>query len=208
MKPLLLKEYLVNRQSLFLNPIIMIVSSLYISRFDQIPLFIGVVFSCLQPINNEINEGMNKSETLMNSLPVSRKKIVLSKYLFSIIIGTSYLIIIVFLNAVIPGFTSTTSGELMIGFTAVMLFLSIYLLLSYFFGPRFFIIAFFLFVIVLFGAVYPIINLGAKYNYWGMIGMIDRFSTVQVAGVLLLLSCTCLMLSFILSYRLYLKKDF
>lgn len=207
MQALLKKEYLVNKQSLIIGIIMMTIFSLATGVFGNL-LSLGVIFSCFQPSSNETNESSENNEMFTNSLPVTREKIVFSKYLFSLIIGAIYLSIVFLMTTFIPIFEAITTKELMVGLAVVSMYLSVYFPLKYLIGKSFFVISFFANYIILAALAYSIFNQGESFDYWGMYNSYTAFTTLQVVSLSLLISSAVLYVSFKYASKVYKKKDF
>lgn len=206
MQALLKKEYLVNKQSIIINLILMIIYSLALGVFG-ILLSYGIIMSCYQPVSNESNDSSINSDMFMNSLPVTREKIVLSKYLFSLMIGAVYFSVMFLMSVFIPIFESITIKELMIGSVIVSIYLSIYYPIKYLVGQGFFVISFVGYWVIVLFIAFPVINFGERFNYWGIYDSYTSFTTLQVGMLSIIISLSALTISFRYSSKVYKKKD-
>lgn len=206
MQALLKKETIVNKQSILINLVLIIIFSLALGVFGMI-LSYGIFMSCYQPISNESNESSINSDIFVNSLPVTREKIVLSKYLFSIVTGIGYLSVVFLISAFIPIFELITIKEVVVGIAIVCIFLSVYFPLKYLVRQNFFIISSLGFWVILVALAYSIYNQGDSFDYFGMYYAYTTYTTLQVVIISVLISCAALVVSFRYSSRLYKKVD-
>src|SRR5690625_3505193 len=141
MKYLLLKEWIVNRSVIISIIILMLISSFIMSEGQNyFPIYLAIGFGCVYPFSSGMTESNNKSDILINSLPVNRKDIVTSKYLASLLIGSLLIIIMATINLVIPSFNNNSLHEMVISISASGFFISIYFPLLFFILPRFMLI--------------------------------------------------------------------
>ena len=206
MQALLKKEYLVNKQSIIINLIIMIIFSLALGVFGRIMSY-GIFMSCYLPVSNESYESSIKSDIFINSLPVTREKIVFSKYLFSLLTGAFYLSIVFLISIYIPIFESITIKELMIGSAVVSIYLSAYYPLKFYIGQIHFAISFVGFWIIILAFIFPVINYGESFDYWGMYNAYTTYTTLQVVSISIIISCIALSVSYRYSSEIYKSKD-
>lgn len=171
-------------------------------------LSFAVILSCFIPSSNEANESSENNEIFTNSLPVTREKIVFSKYLFSLIIGATYLIIVFLMTTFISVFETITTKEWVVGLAVVSIYLSIYFPLKYLVGKSFFVISFFGNYIILAALAYSIFNQGESFDYWGMADSYTALTTLQVVSLSLIISSAVLYVSFKYSSKVYKTKDF
>ncbi|MFO8068702.1 MAG: ABC-2 transporter permease [Alkalibacterium sp.] len=207
MQALIKKEYLVNKGSIIVDLIILIISPVLLF-FSPNGLILGIILSCYQPISNEANEKGNDTDIFMNSLPVTREKIVFSKYLFSLMTGAFYLSIVFLMSTFIPYHEVITIKELMAGIAVVSIYLSVYYPLKYLVGQGFFVISSLGFWVILAALGYSIYNQGESFDYWGMYNSYTTYTRLQVGILSIIISFAVLTVSFRYSSRVYKKKDF
>ena len=83
MKALLKKEFIVSKQSVLNQLIPLMIISILFMRVHNFSIITVVIFSCMQVNSNEIDEHGVNSDIFMNSLPVTREKIILSNSSFA-----------------------------------------------------------------------------------------------------------------------------
>ncbi|SDJ29747.1 ABC-2 transporter permease [Natribacillus halophilus] len=202
MSNLLLKEWHVNMSSIVIGIALLIVASVLIAD-EKIPMFYAILIGCVYLFSTGSTDTTNKSDLLINSLPVKPKEIVASKYVFSLLFGLAAVIVVAVINAFLPFLEGNRVVELAIGISAIGLFTAVYFPLFYLIGPRFVtygLVAFF----ILWFAVFPIIfNIGAENNFWGL----AEFSPVQLSLSILGLTTVILILSWYISGWLYQNKQ-
>lgn len=208
MRALLHKEYLVNRQVILMTVIILIVGGFIMADSFQIPMFLPLIFGALQPFSDAKNEDLSRSDILINSLPTTRKKIVLSKYLFSIIIVFFYFSLVYVINAVMPIFVPNTLNETLLSGMFVVLFLALYYPIFYLLGPRFLTVGMSVLAFLVLAVVFPVMNIGARNKYWGIETYINSLSEIQLMTTILIISVAFITVSYFLSGSIYKKKDF
>lgn len=208
MQALLHKEYLVNRQVILMTVIILIVGGIIMADSFQIPMLLPLIFGALQPFADAKNEDLNRSDILINSLPTTRKKIVLSKYLFSIIIVFFYFSLVYVINFVMPIYEPNTLNETLLSGMSVVLFLALYYPLFYLLGPRFLTVGMTVLAFIVLAVVFPLINIGARNKYWGIETYVNSLSELQLVTTILIISVTVITVSYFLSGSIYKKKDF
>lgn len=208
MKALLHKEYLVNRQGILITILILILGGFVMADSFQIPLFLPLLFGAIQPFSDAKNVDINKNEILINSLPTTRKKIVLSKYVFSIIVVLVYFSLVTGINRFLPLFEPNTMIQILLSFAGSVLFLSFYYPMFYLLGPRFLTAGMSVVGFLALAVAFPVINMGARNNYWGIEAYINSFSMIQFTGALIIILVTITISSYFLSSSLYKRKDF
>ena len=174
----------------------------------QIPLFLPLIFGAIQPFSDAKNVDINKNEILINSLPTTRKKIVLSKYVFSVIVVLVYLSLVIGINSFVPMFEPNTMLQFLLSFVGAVLFLSFYYPMFYLLGPRFLTAGMSVVAFLALAVAFPVINMGARNNYWGIEAYINSFSMIQFTIGMIIILVTGTTSSYFLSSSLYKKKDF
>lgn len=205
MQALLMKEYLVNRKQIVIDFIFLAILILLRGIIGNI-LYLGILLSCFSPISSELNEGID-NDILINSLPVSRGKIVLSKYLYSLLTGVFYLVIVFLISLFNGHFEVIRVGELSVGFLIIALYLSAYYPLKYLVGKGFAVFSFIGHFIILSALVYSVYIQGENFDYWGFQSLYDRLSTLQIVIGVILFSSALLTVSYRFSRGLYNRED-
>ena len=209
MRILLNKELILNKYQLLIAMIIMLITGLISSEMTGIPMFLPMIYSCLLAMMTKYNDFSNPhSEALMNSLPVRREQIVLSKYLFSLICSLILFAIAFLINLVVPMFTSSSLWAVLLNFVIVTVYLSCYFPLSFIFGPRFLNLAIFSLGFSVPALIFPLINVGRNNNFWGLFEWLKAANHWLLIALLLVISTTLLTASFYFSRFIYQRKAF
>lgn len=107
------------------------------------PVLFAVPFVWLAPISMTIIESKNDSDVLINSLPVTRREIVLSKYVILMLFTGAAAAVLVLIHLMMQGVLSVTFfpaspvAALTFTYTGIGTFLAIYLPLYFVVSPRF-----------------------------------------------------------------------
>lgn len=163
-------------------------------------------------------EEKNKTDLLLNSLPISRKSIVASKYISAIlyaIMGTLvYVVMITIIRLLnIPLKTYDLSLEILIaGFAAVCLMVGLWFPIYFKFGYiKMRVVNFVLFFLFFFGSSFLIRYLESqKYDPWnnGIISFLSSQSDVVIVLMLIVIIALYMVLSFLLSVWFYNRREF
>lgn len=207
MLALLKKECLVNRHILIINLLIMLIFSPVFVTANSMPIFSGIIFSCFQPILTEVSGGKVNNDILVNSLPVTRWKVVGSKYLFSLINGMVILSVVSLVDFFLPRAQLITLKDFILGLTIVCIYLAVFFPMKYSVEKNFFFISFIGFMLILLAVIFPIINFGNTYDYWGMQDIYARLSILQVLAISSFSSFITLTISFRYANRVYNNRD-
>lgn len=207
MKALLKKEFIVSKQSVLIQLIPLIIISVLFMRVHNFSIITVVIFSCMQINSNEIEEHGVNSDIFMNSLPVTREKIILSKYLFNLVSGAVYFSVVIITSMFVPNTETFTISSLMVGITAVSLYISLYFPLKYLFGKENMVITNIVLVLIFIGIILRIVTVGEELDYWGMGSIIDGLNPLQFVSFSLIISCASLYVSFRHASRLYKNID-
>lgn len=204
MSNLLLKEWVVNKSTILSGIIVMVIAVFLISDIQvQLPIYIAIFFGCLYPFASDRNENMNKSNILINSLPVNRKEIIASKYAFSLLLGSLLTIVLAVLNMIIPSFEANHLFDIILSISAVGLFIAIYYPLLYLLGSRFVLYGMII-VLSVGAAIVPIIiNMGLNNNFWGLAAVFQQFSSTQLSIAFIGITVIVLIISWLISYQIY-----
>lgn len=217
MKGLIIKDllFLKNNMKTFLIillafAIIAISSENYSFMIYTIPFFL-----VMMTISTFNYDEFNNWNSYCLTLPISRKKIVQSKYLFTIflaIIGIilSALIIIIFksinqsLN--LEEQISNFSGS----FFAVSLIISILYPLIYKFGSekgRIFIFIIVIGISIILGVIFSLLE-QLSINYQYLLSSLNSLNYIQISLSMLIISIVIIIISYLISLRIYQKKEF
>ncbi|MDX8365988.1 ABC-2 transporter permease [Cytobacillus sp. IB215665] len=202
---LIRNEFHVHKVHLIVN--LMLIFFLYFVARDNFPLlFIGLILTLLFTRNMYFYDIRNNSEVLMNSLPVSRKQIVTSKYvtvtLFALICFSFSMVLNMFFNM----YGKLTLFEFVTTLTILAIFMAFFFPSYYLFGPVFIRYAMVLLVVLIFAVGPMVLNLGVKNNFWGLLHLFEQYS-IQFAMSMLAVIAVLISLSWLLSYRIYEAKE-
>lgn len=107
------------------------------------PVLFAVPFIWLAPVSMSLIESKNDSDVLLNSFPVTRRDVVLSKYailmLFAIVAATILVLIHLTMQQMlsVTFFPASPIAALTLAYAGIGLFLAVYLPLYFVAGPRF-----------------------------------------------------------------------
>lgn len=174
-----------------------------------------MIMASMMPITSISLDAKSKWDAYAISMPVSRLKIVLAKYLFSLLIiacGTALLFVLSMIGTAfgLKGFYASHTGGVYLFCTVLGILASMIILpIMYKFGAekgRYAILAIFL-VPAAFVAVFTNTSIGkALSSFPWQTFIISHQNILIVSGIILLV--ILYMLSFILSAHFYRKKDF
>ncbi len=202
MKALLLKEYYSN-QSTYAATFIFFAVAAWVIGDDQIPSFVSILFVGVYLFSTSYVDDQNNSHILINSLPVNRCLVVTSKYISGLLVGMLLLILTIVPNILIPGYTPLT--EIALVAAAIMMVIAFYYPIYIIFGHRF---MGYVFSAVLIGLLVmgPILS---KTNVLDTIVIfIQQQSTVALMTGVTAASILILILSWMISVRVYVAKQF
>ncbi|MGF3112580.1 ABC-2 transporter permease [Facklamia sp. P9177] len=207
MKALIHKEFILNsKKNLLIFMAIFFVGCVLSDSF-QIPIICPVVLTVWYPLIMNEKENFKKSGVLLNSLPIEAEKIVLAKYVYTILMGTLFFIGFMLLNYLLPEFKAYFPIEVFIAFTysvgSISFSYFLYYVIGKFFYETFSVMSFYFFFILAKseGALNeplftPFINFSNQFSFQELL---------MPLSVYIILS---LSLSYILATRSYSKKDF
>lgn len=163
-------------------------------------------------------EEKNKTDLLLNSLPINRRNIVASKYISALlyaVMGTlAYMVMITIVRLLnIPLKTYVLSPEIVIsGFAAVCLMVGLWFPIYFRFGYiKMRVINFVLFFLFFFGSSFLTRYLESKkYDPWdnGIISFINSQSDITIGLMLIVIIALYMILSFLLSVWFYNRREF
>lgn len=216
---LILKDILLQKKRLLYFPVlynifIIIVLQEYLASF----LVAGIVVSYIMLQTAVVYEDMNKSEIIINSLPIKKKKIILARYLsvfvYLVISIVIYLIVsslFVLLHLPFKVQPVTISGVVTIIMSLGML-VSIYLPVFYKYGYIKAKLFHILFIMAAFSLPTTIVNIfkdspdAAVVKYINM--FINGLSTGEFSFIILLFTILVMSLSIYISVKFYKKREF
>ncbi|SFP79864.1 ABC-2 transporter permease [Salibacterium halotolerans] len=205
---LLFKEWVINKSTVTMSTGSMIAAIIFTSDGqEQAPIFLAVLFGGLFPFVTGMNENTNRSDILINSLPVGRKEIVASKYIFSLLFGIFLIFVLTVINMLVPSFGEYSLMTAILSVTIIGLFSGIYYPLFYLLGKRFVTYGLTAFFIGIFALVPIIINAGADSEYWGLENMYQQFSSSLLSLIFSGATIVFLILSWFISGEIYKRKQ-
>lgn len=214
MSGLLLKEFYTQRKGLLLSIIFLLFAMSLSFRGGQTlpPVYFAILYSCIFIATANTYDEKNDSDVLLNSLPVSKRQIVTSKYVASFLMAV---IIIFFVLGYIAFFQRSASDqyaatlfiEAIIGLTVTGLFTAVYFPLYYLLGQRFFLFGLAVIGIIAFAAFPIVYYLGLENGFWGLADVWQQHS-ILFPIVLFGIATVAVLISRSISIRLYEKKEF
>ncbi|PTM53223.1 ABC-2 transporter permease [Desmospora activa] len=205
MKELLLKEYYANQSTYASTFIFFAITAWVITDSHQIPSFLSVLFAGIFLFSTTYVDEQNNSHILINSLPVNRRLVIASKYVSGLLVGMLLLILTIVMNAVIPVNTPLTEMSIALTAAAIMITIALYYPAYMIFGPRF---MGYVFIVVMVGilALAPHI---ANTNFLDTVTLLlQQYSTVALITGITAAAIVILVLSWIISVRVYVAKQF
>ncbi|MGF3214254.1 ABC-2 transporter permease [Facklamia sp. P12945] len=207
MKALIHKEFILNsKKNLLIFMAIFFVGCVLSDSF-QIPIICPVVLTVWYPLIMNEKENFKKSGMLLNSLPIEAEKIVLAKYVYTILMGTLFFISFILPNYLLPEFKAYSPNEVLIAFTYSIGSISFSYFAYYVIGKFFYQICslisfyFFFFLAKSEGTLNE--PLFAPFTNFS-----NQFSFQELLMPLSVYIILSLSLSYILAARSYSKKDF
>ncbi|MGF3065877.1 ABC-2 transporter permease [Facklamia sp. P12934] len=207
MKALIHKEFILNsKKNLLIFMAIFFVGCVLSDSF-QIPIICPVVLTVWYPLIMNEKENFKKSGVLLNSLPIEAEKIVLAKYVYTILMGTLFFISFILPNYLLPEFKAYSPNEVLIAFTYSIGSISFSYFAYYVIGKFFYQICslmsfyFFFFLAKSEGTLNE--PLFAPFTNFS-----NQFSFQELLMPLSVYIILSLSLSYILAARSYSKKDF
>ncbi|UFJ41534.1 ABC-2 transporter permease [Brevibacillus humidisoli] len=204
---LLLKEWIISKTTIAINMTLLLVTSLVTSD-GQVPIYLPIIFGCVFIFGNSFQEYKNNSEVLVNSLPVSRPQIVASKYLASLLFGAVVTSFAAVLNMLLPVFAVYEMLHIVLSISLIGLFAAVYFPLYYLLGPRFIQYGFLALMLLCITVLPMVVNLGVKNGFWGLAAVFEQVSPALLSLAFLGVATVLLLVSWVISVRLYLRKEF
>ena len=175
------------------------------------PILFAVPFVWLVPVSMTVFEFKNDSDVLINSLPVTRREVVLSKYVILILFSmasTGILSVIhILLQGVLPVafFPKTPVEALILTYTGIGTFLSAYLPFYFVAGPRFMLFAS---MVMFFLGFIGLMKIGPHVmDIYSYVTDLWQRSAPLWSGVLLTVTTVLLFVSWLIATRIYEAKN-
>ncbi|TDQ41430.1 ABC-2 transporter permease [Aureibacillus halotolerans] len=208
MANLLLKEWMVNRSTILLLFSLALVSFFLFEV--QMPIYIAMLLGSFYPFMSGMTEyrNNNKVDTLMNSLPVKRRDIVASKYVFALLFGLGLVLTMIVLNLLLPSFEVSLLFILPLSISVMGFSAAIYYPFFYLVGAR---VAMYVNLVIVFISSYIIQNadtLNLENSVLDPLELIRNFSAEQLSFTLLGITIVVLLVSVFISGKIYRQKQF
>ncbi|WP_174614835.1 ABC-2 transporter permease [Virgibacillus ihumii] len=210
MRSLLYKEWVVNQAIIISMAVLLIAGSMFVKMFNdtgQNPIYLAVIFGLMYPFIGDMNENTNKSENLINSLPVNRTEIVTSKYVSALLFGVLVIGITAFLKF-FSLFEENQFIELAAALSFIGIFIAVYLPVFYLLGPRFVMIGMAALGLLGFVFIPMLVEAGMENGFWGLADVYREYSNDLLSAILIGITIVALLVSWFISVRLYAKKQF
>ena len=209
MLSLLFKQFYSNRYSLLFVGAMLFLFPLFIFDEDawMSPVMYAVVMTWYFSIGMDMTDYKNDTDVLLNSLPVTRKQIVTSKYVTTLLVGLVFIAIGKIARFLTENHPILQLSDVLIAITAVAFFAAIYVPLYYKLGMPFMILALVVLTILLL-TVFPItFNLAVKYGLWGLTDIWQQHATLLTV-LFCAITVVAVAVSRNISMRLYENKEF
>ena len=154
------------------------------------------------------HEDMNNGHILINSLPVDRKEVVTAKYAFHIAVGVGFIALDILLEAVTGARLPDIAWQFAVAALGIVWFVSVFFPLYFWLDHRFVRVAMVILFVMIVGAVPIMYNLGVKHNFWGLIDAAKSLPGSLLFGLAAAVTVLVLAVSWLLSVRLYERKQF
>lgn len=215
MRSLLLKEWELQKVTFAAVYTIMLLAAVVVlSTFGPLsPALFAVPFVWLALVSMNFMELKNDSDVLINSLPVTRRQVVLSKYvtllLFSLGSAGAMAVIHIVLQglSVVQFVPESPVAAIMLTYTGIGLFLSVYMPLFFVSGPQIMLISSFALFIVGF-AVVTSFPAEVTELFLGLLNLWQQYTVLQWSVLLFSGTTLLILLSWLLSVRIYERKNF
>ena len=208
MIPILRKEFIVQRTLILFYAAATLIFAAQFIPVDE-PLPIITILAVFFTFGTAAHEDKNNSHVLLNSLPVARKEIVTAKYVFHIAFGIC-LVGLTFIYRTIIGALPKDAAmwQYVIAVTVIVWFVSVFFPMYFWIGPRFVQIGMIVLLIVMFTALPMVYNLGVKHNFWGIPDFIQSLPRFLLFVFATAVTIVFLIVSRLISVRLYERKQF
>lgn len=217
MKGLIVKDllFIKNNMKTFLI-ILLAFSIIAISNENyNFMLYIIPFFLVMMTISTFNYDEFNNWNSYCLTLPISRKKIVQSKYLFTIFLAIVGIILTAIIIITFKSINQSLNLEEQISnfcgsFFAVSLIISILYPLIYKFGSekgRIFIFVIVLIVSIIIGIIFSLLE-QLSINYHSLLSSLNSLNYIQISLFMLVISIITIIISYLISLRIYQKKEF
>lgn len=210
MASLLLQRYYSNRSGLFIAGAVLFLSPTFLWDNETgpfTPLVFAVMMTWFSTIGMDMTDYKNDTDVLLNSLPVTRRQIVTSKYASTLFVGA----VLIAVGKVTSLFVDTRHDgqltDLFLAAMAVAFFTAVYFPLYFKLGTPFITLAFIVLMAFCF-TVFPILFFaGFTYDFWGLPILWQRYTIPAIIG-LCSITIAAVLISRSISIRLYEQKEF
>jgi len=202
------KDWLGNRTVILASLAVLLLGVFRVLPVDGTTLY-GVALAIMFVFATSTQDERTNAHVFVNSLPVSRPDIVTGKYVFNIGMG----IIFTGIAILVPGLMDQLPlkamlTQLLICAGVISGFVSVFMPMYYWLGPRFVQLGLFVTFFLLVAVVPPVHNLAVRNNFWGLLDVLGSlpalpWQVLTAAGVIGLL-----LASWRLSIFLYGRKEF
>lgn len=171
------------------------------------PIVFAVVITLFFSIGNDMKEYKNDTDVLLNSFPVTRRQIVTSKYVTTLIVGFIFISIGKVAWFLTEDYPLVPLSDALLAMVAVALFTAVYFPLYYKFNATFVTVALVVLAIALF-TIFPIVYyMGLRHGFWGLAAMWEQHPALLLMAICTV-SAVVMIVSWSISIRLYGKKEF
>ncbi|ADL07174.1 ABC-2 transporter permease [Thermosediminibacter oceani] len=208
MLTLIYKEFLITRITLIFYIVISLLYNFNILSPGP-PLPLVTMLATFFQFMVAGQEDKNNSHIFINSLPVTRKQVVVAKYLFSILVGLLLIGLTVVIQWLMPMYPSGNGFvEIIYAVSAICFFTAAFYPLYFWLGAQFVRIGIFAFFIFVFAVAPILVNIAMKKNCWGILGLFLAMPDHLLAALVLGMTIVLMVISAALSIRIYGRKDF
>ncbi|WP_102275108.1 ABC-2 transporter permease [Cytobacillus massiliigabonensis] len=174
--------------------------------------FVIIIVSCMFVINSHYYDERGKTNILLNSLPYSRKQIISSKYIGTLIFTTFVTILVITLNIILQVVTKTPTEilsikNILISYLLIMTFTSFYLPFFYKFSQQYLLIAFSVLFVIIMVFANKISALFAE-NLDGIYNFLLSLSIINLYSLFTFIVVVCYFISWLISIKVYENKEF
>lgn len=205
MKALLLKEYYANQSTYAVTLLLFAFLALVAADNQQISSQVLIFLLGAYLWSTSYVDDQNKSHTLFNSLPINRRMVITSKYINGLLIGMLLLLLTIVINAFIPVYTPLAEMNIALGAASIMVVIALYYPAYIILGARF---MGYVLVVAMFGLL-AISSTIVQSNVFDIVTtFLQQQSTVALITGMTAASIVILILSWMLSVRVYVAKQF
>lgn len=210
MSSLLLKQFYSNRSSLLMVGAMLLLFPLLLFNNEDgpfTPLVFAVMMTWYFAIGMDMNEHKNDTDVLVNSLPVTRRQIVTSKYVTLLLVGFVFIIVGKVTWFLTENHSLVQLSDAVLAMMAVALFTSVYFPLYYKLGTPFINLAFVVLAVLSFTAFPIVYYTGLRNGFWGLADLWEQHASLLLV-VFCFITVALMLVSRSISIRLYEKKEF